>query len=126
MSLVAPVYTHDLSVLYGIYLLFTLGCTYYVIYKWQKENGAKSDKQSSQWQENKPKMCAFLVVACLFWFQDRYRHHYSFEASAQKTLTNLFSAWEVGNKGQVIKTFEKYEGAVKPWNPPAEDSNSEQ
>lgn len=104
------------GVLYGIYLLFTLGCSYYVIYKCQKQNCYKSNKPNSQWQKNKPAICGLLVVICLFWYQDRYRHQYSSEAIAKNTLNNLFSAWEEGNKKQVIKTFDDYDGLVKPWD----------
>lgn len=111
---------NDVSVLYGVYLLITLGCTYYVIYDWKKRESSK--KEWSKWNEVWPKIFAFIIVALLFLFQNVARHDWSYEASAHKTLNNIMDEWEKGNKKEVIEFINHHALAQKPWNPSSDYS----
>ncbi len=106
------------GLLYGVYLLLTLGCTFYVIYEWKKKE--RLTKPWSKWNENWPKLFTVAIVIGLWLFQDHYNREMSYEASAYNTLNNLFNAWEAGDKEKVINFFIKYEGNEKPWNPEPE------
>lgn len=107
--------------IYGFYLAFTLGCSYYVIAKHLEnrwKNAADPDTLSSIISrhkiEKKAKVSAFIIIAIIFWWQDDYRHHLSPEAKATKALEDLVDGWESGQKGLVLKKLEEL-SVSRPW-----------
>ena|SRR3990172_4405511 len=109
-----------MRLLYGIYLLATLGCTYYVLHKyfykeWRPKEGSSSSSKIL-WAERKAKVVAFMIVLVAWWLQDAYRHKYSSEAIAMKTINALLDQWEAGEKNKVIKELDYLSISVRPWD----------
>ncbi len=61
----------EMGTLYGAYLAFTLGCTFYALLTLLKLLG---------WSAKVIKPLAAVIVVGLYWFQDTYRHQWSPEA----------------------------------------------
>jgi hypothetical protein len=112
---------------YGVYLLFTLGCTFYAIYRWcSKTPTVPVGKEVTYAEkiriERKAKAIAFLIVAALYWFQDGDRHRWSPEAEAMKAFDKLLDQWEAGQKSAVMSQLDQLSNAERPWHAVADTS----
>jgi len=107
-----------MGLLYGAYLLATLGCTYYVLAKYFSQRWTINDSaplKNSYLSDGKAKISAFAIVVIAWWLQDAYRHRYSPEAIAMKQIDTLLDEWQAGEKGKVMKVLDSLSSSMRPW-----------
>lgn len=108
-----------MELLYGSYLLATLGCTYYVLYnhfsqKWKPKEDETSFKKTIL-ANRKAKIAALAIVLVAWYLQDAYRHRYSPEAVAMKKIDTLLDQWQAEGKGEVIEELDALSTSGRPW-----------
>ena len=92
---------------YGFYLAFTLGCTFYALLRILPAIG---------WQGKIVKPLAAIIVAGLFWFQNTYRHDLSPEAYAKDEFEKMLVLWEIDTPA-AISRMNFMASSERPWDP---------
>lgn len=95
----------EMGMLYGTYLAFTLGCTFYALLTLLKLLG---------WRANVVKPLAAVFVVSLYWFQDTHRHQWSPEAYAMGQFEKMLTLWET-NKAEAMIRMDNMALSERPW-----------
>ena len=107
-----------MGLLYGAYLLATLGCTYYVLANYLSQGRTINDSASlkkSYLSDRNAKISALAIVVIAWWLQDTYRHRYSPEAIAMKQIDTLLDEWQAGERDKVTKALDSLSSSMRPW-----------
>ena len=97
----------EMGTLYGAYLAFTLGCTFYALLALPPLFG---------WRTRFVLPLAAVIVVGLFWFQNTYRHQWSAEAYAMNQFEKMLILWET-NKAEAMIRMDNMASSERPWAP---------